>query len=88
MKQETEDFLTGEGLWNYADNIKLSRKAELLEKYAQSRQADVSGSLPAQECEHDFIIVATNFNNPTEKYLTSVLLECSKCDKRIAGRRQ
>lgn len=52
------------------------------------QQGDVSGSLPAQECEHDFIIVATNFNNPTEKYLTSVLLECSKCDKRIAGRRQ
>jgi hypothetical protein len=47
-----------------------------------------SGSLPAHECKHDFIIIATNFNNPSEKYLTSCLLKCSKCDKRIAGRRQ
>jgi hypothetical protein len=45
MKKETEQFLTEQGLWNYADNIKLSRNslAELLEKYAEkSRQAYVA----------------------------------------------
>ena len=53
---------------------------------AIGRMGEMEIKMPG-DCEHRFIITSNNFNNLTEKHLTSVLLECEKCNKRIEGTR-
>lgn len=42
--------------------------------------------LLTQECKHDFFIASKTFNNPSEKHITSVLLECARCGERVNGK--